>query len=183
MSALIILDFETTGLNPERDQILEMAMVALEYGTLREVAAVSTCLNVPSGVFGLCDDRAHAMHEQSGLKAELWGPRAHLSFEAGGWPTYAQAQASALAWLQHVGGMQSPLGGYNPGFDRGFLKQHMPNLERAFHYRQFDVNFCHLLREVITGERVGPKTVTHRALDDCRHAAQTLRDFLGSSPG
>jgi oligoribonuclease (3'-5' exoribonuclease) len=68
MSSLIILDFETTGLNPERDQILEMAMVALEYGTLREVAAVSTCLNVPSGVFGLCDDRRTRCTSRAGSR-------------------------------------------------------------------------------------------------------------------
>jgi oligoribonuclease (3'-5' exoribonuclease) len=74
MSSLIILDFETTGLNPERDQILEMAMVALEYGTLREVAAVSTCLNVPSGVFGLCDDRAHADARAERAQGRALGP-------------------------------------------------------------------------------------------------------------
>lgn len=178
MAALIILDFETTGFNPERNEPLELAMVAIEYGTLRELGAITTCLNASSGCWGQCDDKAFQMHVNSGLKAELDGPRRHLRFEAGGWPTVAQAEGPAIAFMHHWGGVQSPLAGYNPSFDRGFLRKFMPNLERTFHYRSLDCNFPHLLREIITGERGEKKTVTHRALDDCRHAAQALRDFL-----
>jgi len=183
VSSLIILDLETTGLEPERGEILELAMIALEYGTLREIAAVSTCLSVSSGVWGRCDEKVYAMHITSGLKDDVWGPRSKLAFEHGGWPTPAQLEGPAVAWLQQVGGIKSPLGGYNPSFDRGWLKRHMPQLEMAFHYRSLDVNFCHVLREVITQAQGEKKNVTHRALDDCRHAAQALRNFLGANPG
>ena len=178
MNALIILDLETTGLDESRGEILELAMVALEYGTLRELAAVSTCLSVSSGFMSQLDDKAHAMHTNSGLLAEVRGPRSHLQFEHGGWPNVQQAEAAAIGWMNQWGGQRSPLGGYNPEFDRRWLRKHMPRLEANFHYRSFDLNFVHYLAEVISGQRMGDKGCRHRALDDCRHAADTLRSFL-----
>lgn len=181
MSALIILDFETTGLDPNQHEILEIAMVAIEYVTLREVAAVASCLKVSSGFMGKLDEKVFAMHTASGLLAEVRGPRCNLSYEAGGWPTLQQAEAAAIGWLGlHCGATRSWLGGYNPEFDRGFMRKHMPRLEQTFHYRNMDLNFPHGLRELITGQPGEKKEgVTHRALDDCRHAAAALRSFVG----
>lgn len=178
MSALILLDLETTGLNEQSGEILELAMVALEYGSLRELAAVSTCLSVSSGFMSQLDEKAWATHTASGLLDELRGPRSHLRFEAGGWPNCQQAEAAAIGWMNQWGGQRSPLGGYNPEFDRRWLRKHMPRLEQNFHYRAFDINFCHYLAEIISVRRMGDKGCRHRALDDCRHAADTLRSFL-----
>jgi oligoribonuclease len=179
VSSLIFLDLETTGLDPEKCEILELGMLAIEYGSLREVAAVQTCLQVSSGFVGSLDEKVLQMHTASGLLADVRGERANLRFEAGGWPTLAQAEAQAIGWMNLYGGQRSPLAGYNPEFDRSFLRKRMPRLEANFHYRNFDVNFVHLLREVVTGTQTKKEGVTHRALDDCRHAAAALRSFLG----
>ena len=186
MSALVILDYETSGLSPELDEPLELALIALEYGTLRELGFYSTVLKThTSGWQGRLDENVRQMHLQSGLLSEVLGPRSHLRFEAGGWPTYAEAEAQAIGFMNFHGGQKSPLGGYNPEFDRGFMRKWMPRLERTFHYRSFDLNFPHLLREVVCGsgstDATQKKDVAHRALDDCRHAATALRRFLGGA--
>ncbi len=180
MSVLIFLDLETTNLSPDDGEILELGMLAIEYCTLREVAAVSTCLKVSSGFMGKMEEKVIAMHEASGLLEDVRGQRANLAASAGGWPLPAECEAQAIGWMNYHGGQRSWLAGYNPDFDRRWLKRHMPRLEANFHYRSFDVNFVHGLRELITGQREEKKQgVTHRALDDCRHAAAALRSFVG----
>jgi oligoribonuclease len=183
MSAIVFLDLETSGLDPERNEILELAMIAVEYVSLREIAAVTTPVVASSGVCGQMDARCFAMHEQSGLLAELRGPRSVLQFEHGGFPTLAQLEPLAIGWMNQYGGQRSPMAGYSPhGVDRPFLKRYMPGLERNFSHRNLDVSFIHQLREIVTGERSEKAGVTHRALDDCRHAAAALRSFLGGRP-
>jgi len=185
VSSLIILDYETSGLSPDEHEPLELALIALEYGTLRELGFYTTVLKtLTSGWQGKLDDTSRAMHTNSGLLAEVLGPRANLRLEAGGWPTYAEAEAQAIGFMNFHGGQRSPLGGYNPEFDRGFMRRWMPRLAQNFHYRALDLNFPHILREIITGSAGTPadkKDVAHRALDDCRHAATALRRFLGGA--
>lgn len=181
MSALIILDYETSGLDPQLDYPLELALIALEYGSLREVGFYTTVLNVPhSGWQDRLHESVRAMHTHSGLLAEVLDGRSHTLHSAGGWPTYAEAEAEAIGFMNFHGGQRSPLGGYNPEFDRGFMRRWMPKLEGNFLHRNFDINFPHILREIVCGTQMQKKAdVKHRALDDCRHAAAALRSFLG----
>jgi oligoribonuclease (3'-5' exoribonuclease) len=183
---LIFLDLETSGLdetNP-RAEILEIGMLAVCSRSLRELAAWSTPIKAHCFT-GEWHAEVVEMHSASGLLAELQGPRQHLTLEAGGLPTLAQAQAMAVGFFCANGGRthlgQSPLCGANPDFDRRWLKARgMPQLEALFHYRSFDTNCFWQLRNFIAGQPAANKAGTaHRSLADCRQSVQTLRSFLG----
>ncbi len=82
MSSVIFIDLESSGTDPNQHEILELAMIAVEYVSLREIAAVTTCINVSSGFCGNMDPYVFQMHTNSGLLAELNGPRSKMRFEA-----------------------------------------------------------------------------------------------------
>lgn len=178
MSALIILDLETSGLDPNRHEILELGMLAVAYGSLQVLGAYSTVLKVSSGFMGAMDPEVVQMHTNNGLLAEVRGERSLLTLEAGGWPYLREAEAQAIGFMNYHGGQRSPLGGFNPAFDRGFLKRHMPGLEANFHYRSLDANFIPILIELVTGERKPKEPGAHRALADCYAVLDCIKRFL-----
>lgn len=122
------------------------------------------------------------MHHASGLLAELTSQE-HVRREAGGPPVTAEAEQLAIAFVQrHAPGRSSPLCGANVGgYDRQWLRRHMPMLEQMFHYRNFETNSFWLAEQrFLGGDPLAPKAATrHRVLDDCRESVQTVRKFFG----
>lgn len=182
---LIFLDLETSDLDWEapRAQLLEIGMLAVCPRSLRELAAWSTPIQAHLHV-GEWHPKVVEMHSANGLLEELRGPRAHLTFEAGGFPTLAQAQAQAVEFFFANGGAsaagKSPLCGANvQDFDRLWLKRMMPDLERCFGHRAFDSSAFWQLCDFVTGTQQQSSSTAHRALDDCRQSVQTVRNFLG----
>ena len=181
MSALVFLDFESTGLNPDRDAILEIGLLALEPVTLRELAAWSCPIKAPSAWQSYCDERVLQMHRDSGLHAMLTGPQSLLTLEAGGLPQLEEAEQWALQFLAPFG--RSPMAGFNPSFDRAFARRWMPALERAFHYRNLDCNAFFLAEQYGLGLPGDKPPAAHRALADCRAAADRLRQWVARIRG
>lgn len=185
MTPWVWLDYECSCLdeNDPRAELLEIAMVAVEPRTLRELGAWTTPLK--SRVFtGEWRPEVVEIHTASGLLAELRSGRQHLKLEAGGFPTVLEAEAQAIGFLGYYGALgQSPICGANPGFDKAWMRKHMPRLADSFHYRVFDTNFCFQLERFIRGtDDYQKRDVAHRALADCRASIQTLRNFLGGVP-
>lgn len=173
----VFLDLETTGLDPERGVILEVGLLALEPGSLQERAAWSCPVNPPSGWQGLCDDRVLEMHRASGLLELLSGPASYLRLEAGGLPRLELAEEWALAFVaQQILTDKPALCGFDPDFDRRWLRRHMPRLHDAFSHSNLDCNAFWLADQAAFGAGNGPKpAAAHRALPDCRAAAEVLR--------
>lgn len=177
MSILIGCDLETTGLDPCADDILEIALVAIELPrfVMKEIfhgliAPTST------GLMRLQNNpRVVEMHDGSGLLAAL---------EHGPCRTVAQTEAAAIEFLdRHLGvGQKSPMFGANPNFDRGFLEAQMPELGQRFHYRVFDTNVLYLLKLALTDQwkdAMRPKGgAKHRAIDDCVQAVENVHQFV-----
>jgi oligoribonuclease len=190
----IIIDLETTGLD-EREltaAILEIGLVAVDR-RLNEVAHWASPVKPFHGdALSRLPDRVREMHQNSGLLAELAGPRSLLQFAAGGLPTLVEAEAVALQFVAAYGAPPTvyPSGqtranaimvGANIGsFDRQWLKAHMPRLDAAFHYRSADSNFCFLSEQFLLGGPTEKGETRHRALDDCRQSLATLRRFFGA---
>lgn len=128
---LIWLDMEMTGLEPDRDRIIEMAVVLTDESL--EVIAESPVIAVhqPDSVLDAMDDWNRNTHGKSGLIDRV---RASTLSDA-------QAEAQMLAFLQqYVPARTSPMCGNSVCQDRRFLARWMPQLENWFHYRNLDVS-------------------------------------------
>ena len=167
---LIWIDLEMTGLDPERDRIIEMATIITDsdLNVLAEgpVIAVHQSDETLSGM----DEWNTRTHGQSGLTQRVRDSRI----------SEAEAQAQTLAFIeQWVPKGKSPICGNSIGQDRRFLVRYMPQLEEYFHYRNLDVS---TLKELAS--RWAPavrdsfvKTGTHQAMDDIRESIAELRHY------
>ena len=128
---LIWLDMEMTGLDPDQDRIIEIAIVITD-GALATVAeAPVLAVHQSDGVLDGMDEWNTRTHGKSGLTDRV---RASAIDEA-------TAEARMLAFLaNHVPQRASPMCGNSVCQDRRFMARYMPALEAWFHYRNLDVS-------------------------------------------
>lgn len=180
---LVFVDIESSGLlwDAPEAELLELALVAVDARTLTEVAHWSTPIAARCHT-GEWHPRVVEMHQNSGLLAELRGPRSHLRHEAGGLPTLEQAEGVALQFMAAYAPEQSsPMCGANVGsFDRQWLRRFMPRLDQAFHYRSLDTNAQFIVESMVFGLSTSKGETRHRALDDARASVDTLRKLAST---
>jgi oligoribonuclease len=167
---LIWIDMEMTGLQPDSDRIIELALVITD-GQLAVLAeSPAWVLHQPDEVLGAMDSWNRGTHGKSGLIDKV---RASDLAEA-------TVEAGALAFLaQHVPAGVSPMCGNSICQDRRFLARWMPQLESYFHYRNLDVS---TLKELV--RRWKPelakgfsKEGKHQALADIYDSLEELRFY------
>jgi oligoribonuclease len=128
---LIWIDMEMSGLNPETDKILEVAIVVTASGLDTVAEAPVLVVHQPDAVLDGMDDWNKSTHAKSGLIDRV--KAATL--------TEAAAAEQMVAFLsQHVPARTSPMCGNSVHQDRRFLARHMPSLEAYFLYRNLDVS-------------------------------------------
>jgi oligoribonuclease len=167
---LIWLDMEMTGLNPDGDRIIEVAMIITD--SQLNVVAESPVIAVhqPDSVLDAMDDWNKNTHGKSGLVARV---KASTVSEA-------QAEQVLLDFLQqHVPAGKSPMCGNTICQDRRFMARWMPQLEAYFHYRNLDVStlkeLCKRWRPEIAKGVV--KKGKHEALADILESIEELRYY------
>lgn len=128
---LIWIDLEMSGLSPETDRIIEIALVVTD-GNLNTLAeAPVLVVHQEDAVLEGMDDWNKATHARTGLIDKV---RASPLNEG-------QVEAQMLAFLEpYVGKGVSPMCGNSICQDRRFLARYMPGLEAYFHYRNLDVS-------------------------------------------
>lgn len=184
----ILCDLETPGLDPELGQPLEIGLVAVNR-RLEAVAEWSAPIKPHHGDWlQRLDPFIVEMHSNSGLIGELRGPRSLLTFEAGGLPTLAEAEAVACAFVAQFGHppdargrAQAIIAGANVGkFERGeWFPRWLPKLEALCSHRSLDTNFTFLAEQFLLNGPTEKSETRHRALDDCHQALNGLRKFFG----
>jgi oligoribonuclease len=167
---LIWVDMEMTGLEPETDRILEIAMIVTdkELNVLAEGPVIA--VHQSDEVLAAMDEWNTRTHGQSGLIDRV---RASQYDEA-------KAAAACLEFMKAwVPERQTPMCGNSIGQDRRFMVKYMPELECYFHYRNVDVS---TIKELV--RRWKPeildaftKTGTHQALDDIRESIAELQFY------
>ncbi|HGP4200884.1 TPA: oligoribonuclease [Pseudomonas aeruginosa] len=167
---LIWIDLEMTGLDPDRDVIIEMATIVTDsdLNTLAEGPVIA--IHQPEEILAGMDEWNTRQHGQSGLTQRVRESTVSM----------AEAEAQTLAFLeQWVPKRSSPICGNSICQDRRFLYRHMPRLEGYFHYCNLDVS---TLKELAA--RWAPqvresfkKGNTHLALDDIRESIAELRHY------
>ena len=167
---LVWLDMEMTGLDPERERIIEMAMIVTDSNLDVVAESPAWVVHQPDEVLDAMDDWNKGTHGKSGLIDRV---RASTLDEAA-------VEALALAFMQeYVDKRVSPMCGNSIGQDRRFMVRYMPRLEEWFHYRNLDVStlkeLCRRWKpEVAKGFE---KASAHPALADIRESIEELKYY------
>jgi oligoribonuclease len=136
-------DLETTGLDPEADEILAVGLIVTD-DSFTEIARLERFVHVPAGWKAMRDMSPFVlnMHTQSGLIERVADSRLEL----------AGVEREACAFLdQHLGEpaekitARPVMAGNSVHFDRSFLSRHCPELLRRFNYRLLDVSTLKVL--------------------------------------
>jgi oligoribonuclease len=167
---LIWLDMEMSGLNPDTDKVLELAIVVTD-SALNTVAELPVLVvHQPDSVLAAMDDWNKATHARSGLIPKV---KASTLDE-----TTMETQFIALL-EQHVARGVSPMCGNSICQDRRFMARHLPKLEAYFHYRNLDVS---TLKELV--KRWKPELAKgltkhgkHEALADIYESIEELKYY------
>jgi len=169
-SNLIWVDMEMTGLDPDRDVVIEIATIVTdtELNTLAEGPVIA--VHQSDATLAGMDEWNTTQHNRSGLVDRV---KASEHDEA-------RAGQDTLAFLaQWVPGGVSPMCGNTICQDRRFMARHLPQLEAYFHYRNLDVTTLKILMQRWRPELESGfiKTGTHLALDDIRESINELRYY------
>jgi oligoribonuclease len=167
---LVWVDMEMSGLDPETNRILEVAMVVTNSDL--EILAEGPVLVVhqSDAHMATMDDWNKSTHGRSGLTEKV--RQSTLSEEA--------AQAQLLEWVsQWVPAGKSPLCGNTVHQDRRFMARYMPGLEAHFHYRNLDVSTVKELARRWHPEAYKgfTKKGAHTALADILESIEELRYY------
>jgi oligoribonuclease len=130
-NALVWLDMEMTGLDPDRDRIIEFAMVVTDSQLATLAESPVWVVHQSDAVLDAMDDWNKGTHARSGLIRKV--KDSNLA--------EAEVEAQALAFLKlWVPARTSPMCGNSICQDRRFMARYMANLETYFHYRNLDVS-------------------------------------------
>jgi len=128
---LVWLDCEMTGLDPERDRIIEIAVVVTGPNLEPRIEGPVFAIHQSEAQLDLMDAWNKGTHGKSGLTDRV---RASTTTEA-------DAERQILDFVsRYVPRQGSPMCGNTIGQDRRFLVKYMPELEAWFHYRNLDVS-------------------------------------------
>jgi oligoribonuclease len=169
-NALIWIDMEMSGLNPETDRVLEIAIVITDAQLNTVAEAPVLVVHQPDAVLDAMDNWNKSTHKKSGLIDRV---KASVLTEA-------EVEAQMIAFLvQHVPKGVSPICGNSVHQDRRFLVKYLPKLDDYFHYRLIDVSTLKELArrwkpEVLAGM---VKHGKHEALADIHESIAELRYY------
>jgi oligoribonuclease len=128
---LVWLDCEMTGLDPERERLIEIAVVVTGPHLTPRIEGPVLVIHQSDEILNKMDAWNKGTHGRSGLIDKV---KASSVSEA-------EAEQTMIAFLsQYVPKGTTPLCGNTIGQDRRFLVKYMPKLEAFFHYRNLDVS-------------------------------------------
>lgn len=167
---MVWVDMEMTGLDPEKERIIEIAAVVTEPDLTIVAEAPVLVIHQSDELLQAMDKWNQSTHSKSGLIDKV---KASTLSEA-------QAQAEMVAFLsKYVPAGKSPLCGNTVSQDRRFMFRYMPDLEAFFHYRTIDVS---TIKELARRWRPAllkgfEKHSKHQALADIHESIEELRYY------
>ncbi len=167
---MVWIDLEMSGLDPEKDKILEIATIITD-GELNILAeGPNLVVHQPTRILKSMDEWNHKEHRRSGLYEKV--EQSKITLEA--------AEATTLEFLkEYCYPKKAPLCGNSVHHDRRFLLEYMPKITDFLHYRIIDVS---TISGVITRwypssktKKIPKKQKLHMALADVRESIDELR--------
>jgi len=169
-NALVWLDMEMTGLDPDRDRVIELAMVITNSNLELVAESAVWVLHQSDAVLDAMDEWNKKTHGKSGLVEKV---KSSVLDEA-------TVEAQAIDFLKrYVPAGKSPLCGNSICQDRRFMARYLPKLEAYFHYRNLDVSTLKELcrrwsPDIAKGVKKGGR---HEALADIYESIEELKYY------
>ncbi len=167
---LVWIDMEMTGLDPEKERIIELAAVVTEPDLTLVAEGPVLVVHQPEELLDAMDKWNQSTHGKSGLIDKVKASRL----------TEAEAEEQMLEFLsRHVPAGKSPMCGNTIGQDRRFMVKYMPRLAAFFHYRNLDVSTLKelALRWKPEVYRSFIKQSRHEALADIYESIDELKHY------
>jgi oligoribonuclease len=154
---LVWIDCEMTGLDPEIDELVEIAVIVTDFELRPLDDGFQIVIKPDASALEHMSDFVTNMHRTSGLLDEI--PHG---------VTTADAEFQVLEYIQRfvVNEGKAPLAGNTIGTDRMFLAKYMPRVDRWLHYRNIDVSSVKEL-----SRRWFPRAYIHAPVKDGGHRA------------
>lgn len=167
---LIWIDLEMTGLKPETDRVIEVALVITDASLVTVAEAPVWVVHQDDATLAAMDSWNQGTHGRSGLIDKVKASAL----------TEGIVEGAALEFLrEHVPPRVSPMCGNSICQDRRFLARYMPALEDYFHYRNLDVStlkeLCKRWRPEVA--RGFDKDTKHTALADVYESLDELKYY------
>lgn len=170
-SNLVWIDLEMTGLDANKDVILEIATLVTDSQLTIIEEGPSLVIAQPKNVLESMSDWAKEHHAASGLLARV---------EEEGVPLH-EAEARTLAFImEHCAKGKALLCGNSIWQDKTFLVRYMPKVIEYLHYRLLDVS---TVKELVhrwypnDSHAQFQKQNKHRAVDDIRESVAELKNY------
>ncbi len=166
---LIWIDLEMTGLDPNKEKIIEIATLITDSDLNVISEGPNLIISQPKEVLDEMDDWNQNQHGSTGLIDEVM--KSDITEQV--------AEIETLEFVsKYVGEKASPMCGNTVSHDRRFLSKYMPRLEAYFNYRHIDVSSfkevaVRWMNEAQTYEKKG----SHRALGDIKESVEELRFY------
>ena len=167
---MVWVDMEMSGLKPDTDRILEIAMIVTDPELNVIAVAPVIVIHQPDAVLNAMDSWNKGTHGKSGLIDKVKASTI----------TETVAEQELLDFIRgYVPASKSPMCGNTVHQDRRFMQRYMPQLEAFFHYRNIDVSTIkELCRRWNPGIMKGfEKRGAHTALADIEESIEELRFY------
>ena len=166
---LIWIDLEMTGLDPDKEKIIEIATLVTDSDLNVLAEGPNLVISQSIEILDAMDDWNQNQHGLSGLIDEV--KKSNVSVQV--------AEIDTLEFIsKYVGGKGSPMCGNTVSHDRRFLSKYMPRLEAYFNYRHIDVSsFKEAAVRWMNEAQVYEKKGSHRALGDIKESVEELKFY------
>ncbi len=171
MNLLVWIDCEMSGLNPENNHILELAVVITDINSLEPIASKEIIINHDENILTEMDDWNTDQHKKSGL----WDKVLKSSC------SYSNTESELIEFLSNYTQKKCVhLAGNSVYHDLAFLKIHLPKVANWMHYRIVDISSLKVLIQAWYSEKpdlLFNKKNNHRALDDIYESIAELKYY------
>ena len=166
---LVWIDLEMTGLDPEKERIIEIATIITDSNLTIVAEGPNLVINQPKELVNNMDAWNTKQHGNSGLIKSVLESSV----------TEQSAEIETLEFIsKYVGNKKSPMCGNTVSHDRRFLSKYMPELENYFHYRHIDVSSVkELIVRWMNQAQSYQKNSNHRASDDIKDSINELKHY------